>query len=433
MSLKRPHKVLIVDDSEDIRILIERCLIQAGVNCVKAKDGAVATTMLKNTDFDLVLTDLAMPKKHGHQLIMELLEKGYSRPIVAMTGVRDPRIVTDLMNRGVADVISKPVDWDLLAAKIVAIIDRHHRTNKSPGRSGNEDVTDQLERVTGSLRKQLADVTKSFETSIEDLELNQKKLETGYVQSVRLLTSLVNQVDKSEETHAGRVEKCVTYICKRLGLKRRALIELQIAALLHEIGQFGMPDRIKSNPPWRLESKDIDIYRKYPLIGATLLSSIEGAEEIVEIVKSHAENYDGTGFPVRLVGDEIPFTARILRIADGYDTYLMFCDEDRTDEDGTIADHLRSNSGKRYDPDLIDLTIQYHETALEHLEDHEIRRIGASELRAGLILAESLYDADGRFLAKSGSQITKSTLPIIRELLSDNEVCVLSETIKKRK
>jgi len=114
-----------------------------------------------------------------------------------------------------------------------------------------------------------------------------------------------------------------------VGLEPQAERILKVASLLHEIGQFGMPDTLRDKAAWRLPKDIREQYEKCPAIGAALLGEMPGTDEIVRLVECHAENFDGSGFPNKLSGDAIPIGARIIRLADAYDTYLMFAFADK--------------------------------------------------------------------------------------------------------
>ncbi len=120
------YRVLVVEDDAMIRRLTQRALTNEGFACDSAADGNEAAGMLGATDYDVVVTDLRMPNKHGHALSVELLAMDKRPLIFVLTGVLEPRLAKDLLCRGVDDIVFKPVDYSTFAAKVKAFADRRH-------------------------------------------------------------------------------------------------------------------------------------------------------------------------------------------------------------------------------------------------------------------------------------------------------------------
>jgi len=113
-----PLRALIVDDEPSVRQIIMRALNQNGFSCDAAADGRAALQMIKQTAFDVVITDLRMPDVNGHKLATELLSMPLRPAVIILTGVLEPKLSNDLWARGVDDIHYKPTDFALLAKKI---------------------------------------------------------------------------------------------------------------------------------------------------------------------------------------------------------------------------------------------------------------------------------------------------------------------------
>ncbi len=118
------HRVLIVDDEPLLREATSRAMSAHEFCCETASDGRQALKMYQEKHHDLVVTDLRMPHFHGHSLILELLKENEPPNIVVLTGVANSRLVKDLFNRGVQDIIEKPVDFNVFAAKMLSQVQR---------------------------------------------------------------------------------------------------------------------------------------------------------------------------------------------------------------------------------------------------------------------------------------------------------------------
>ncbi|MCC6486633.1 MAG: response regulator [Candidatus Hydrogenedentes bacterium] len=430
--MKEPRQLpraLVVDDSQEFRALLSRALQREGVNCDVAPDGLVAEQMLGLNCYDILVTDLRMPRKHGHQLITDVMASSNPPMIVVMTGVLEARLIADLISRGVRDVIQKPLAFDVMAAKIKALFERRAiGPSESAGAAAGTGagaatrVAEELGRATESMRAQLNDVTKSFESAIRDLERQKSDLEEGFHGSLRMLTNLFDKMGSAGGSHAGRVERMASLIGERLGLSRDEKRNLVFASLLHDVGQFGMPDAVRSRAPWALSGNEREIFQAYPVIGAMLLSEIRGADKVAEIVEAHAENFDGSGFPKQLKGSQIARESRIIRIADGCDTHLMFHEHEHPIEELRL--HLLSGRGRAYDPEMIDAALASLHDAFSTPAEEEVMEVSLVEARPNLVLAENVYDEKGRFLARAGATLSSSMLLRLQWLIGTQSIKV---------
>jgi DNA-binding response OmpR family regulator len=118
------HRALVVDDEEPIRKLVAISLRKMGFQCEVAADGEEAARIAAKSRFDVIVTDLKMPNKNGHALALDLLQQEERPLIVVYTGVIEPRLAKDLLARGVDDILYKPLDFGVLAAKVSSLVDR---------------------------------------------------------------------------------------------------------------------------------------------------------------------------------------------------------------------------------------------------------------------------------------------------------------------
>ena len=419
----KSFRVLVVDDEEPLRKVLKRYLEHEKLVVETAAGADEADELMDSMHFDMLITDIRMPGRHGHSLLSSRMEKGNPELLVAITGLTEPRIVRDLIRRGVTDLCFKPLEYDLFAAKMKALLLRHVAEPKKSAQP-EFDITAQISAATDALNAQLANITNSFKDTIRELEAEKERIGKGFVGSLRVLSSLVSQVGQGAASHSGRVEQFAEAIGSELGLNEKALRDLSIAALLHDLGQFGMPDEVKISAPWTLTPKLRTAYEQYPIIGGTLISEVPGTAEIVDLIEAHTENFDGTGFPDGLKGERIPLGARIIRIADGLDTFSMY-----TKRNATVADyhaHLKEYAGTWYDPKLAARAASAIRAIVEAEDPALTIRITAAELQPGQVIAQDVYDAQGQFLVRSGAIVTSRMLTRLQKLLVGQEIGVLA-------
>ncbi|MBC7331508.1 MAG: HD-GYP domain-containing protein [Synergistetes bacterium] len=135
------------------------------------------------------------------------------------------------------------------------------------------------------------------------------------------ISFIMEEKDPYTQGHSKNVALISLLLANRLGLSEREKELIREAALFHDIGKIGIPNEIL-NKKGKLTPEEFEAIKKHPLIGYTILSDINGVEEIAEIVKYHHERLDGSGYPEGLKGEEIPFGARLIAVADVFDALI---------------------------------------------------------------------------------------------------------------
>ncbi len=170
------------------------------------------------------------------------------------------------------------------------------------------------------------------------------------------LRALARAIDaKSPWTagHSERVTKFGSEIGKEMGLSEEEMDILQRGGLLHDIGKLGIPNKILDKPG-KLTSKDIQILRRHPHLGARILEPISAYTDIMLIVLQHHENFDGTGYPDGLAGEEISLYSRIFAVADRYEALTASRPYRKAINPREAVKIVRENSGTQFDPTVVD-------------------------------------------------------------------------------
>ena len=177
-------------------------------------------------------------------------------------------------------------------------------------------------------------------------------LEELFIGTVKSLSSAIDAKSRWTAGHSERVTGYAIKIAKEMGLNGKALKDIELAVLLHDVGKIGTYESILDKPG-KLTDEELTIMRQHPAKGAEILASIKQLKDIIPGVKYHHEFYDGTGYPEGLKGDAIPFSARILSVADTVDA--MGADRPyrkRKPMDEIIAE-LKRCSGIQFDTKVV--------------------------------------------------------------------------------
>jgi len=230
----------------------------------------------------------------------------------------------------------------------------------------------------------------------DELERRSKQLASFQVGMLSAMLRTLDLRDQMTARHSAAVARYSRAIAQRAGYSRQEEELVHIAALLHDIGKFILPDRIlKANVP--LTDEDWMLIRRHPQQGARVVSSLDGYGPVAEIILAHHERIDGKGYPRGLAGDEIPELARIISVADTYDV-MTARDSYRSPVSAYEAmQELRRVAGKQLDARFVEVFIELLEgqdVSFQHGEAADFEKELALEAR---IEETASPESGGRF------------------------------------
>ncbi len=228
-----------------------------------------------------------------------------------------------------------------------------------------EEKERQLERYASDLRE-----TFKAERARTD------ELHASYVATVRALTNAVEARDAYTGKHAERVAAYGLELTRLIDPELARNPQVEFGFLLHDIGKVAIPDGILHKPGHLLAEERI-LMRRHPVIGHEMVRDIPFLDEAAQIVRHHHERWDGSGYPDRLAGEEIPIAARIFAVVDAFDamtTARPYSPEiSITDARAEIA----AKAGSQFAPAVV--------AHLAQLSDRTLERIGAGRIGAGRV------------------------------------------------
>jgi HD-GYP domain-containing protein (c-di-GMP phosphodiesterase class II) len=186
---------------------------------------------------------------------------------------------------------------------------------------------------------------------------------------VRALTSAIDAKDPYTCGHSDRVARVSVCLARQLGLSSEELNTLYLSGLLHDIGKIGINDAILRKPG-RLTKEEFEHIKTHPELGYKILRGVKRLDKALPVVLHHHENWDGTGYPHGLKGEDIPYLARICAVADGFDAMGSDRPYRAGMPDEKVDDILRDGAGKQWDPNVVDAFFAVRE---------EVRRISRQE------------------------------------------------------
>ena len=163
--------------------------------------------------------------------------------------------------------------------------------------------------------------------------------------------------NKSVFMHSKQVANYSASIAAKIGLPPAEVACIKTAALLHDIGQLSVPNLVLSKVPY-LSKREEAAYKRHCLAGAAMLENFPEFGSIISIIRSHHEKFNGTGYPKRLKGQNIPLGARIIAVANYYDRHINPCTQHWQKTHAEAINELKNKSGQDFDPHIVKAFIE---------------------------------------------------------------------------
>ena len=270
-------------------------------------------------------------------------------------------------------------------------------------------------------------LARDVRTLADDREQLQAQVTANRAGVETLLCSLVDTFNPHLGGHGRRVARLVDLLALRLKVSYASHVALRQAALFHDIGMLGVPRQSLFTRWDELSETDRSLILSHADIGASHLRSLPWYQAGAPAVAAHHEHWDGSGFPRRLAGEDIPIGARILSICDTYDEMLNKPpDAPARFDEAEVIEHMRAHGGRKFDPRILEMFLGIVAENSPHRQEREPApgelALGLAQLRAGQCLARDLVNASGLVLLTRGSVLAESNVLRLQALRGLNAV-----------
>ena len=339
--------ILIVDDQLVNVRLLEKILKQAGyVNIYSTLDSREALSMFKQYDIDALLLDIRMPNLDGFQ-VMDLLKQELTEdylPILVLTAELTPETRAKALGGGAKDFLAKPFD------RLEAL----------------QRVRNMLE--VRLLHKQVKLQNKTLEAKVAE---RTKQLEESRHDVIQRLGLAAEYKDNETGNHVLRMSKFSQLLAKEIGLTDVEAELILNASPMHDVGKIGIPDSVLLKPG-KLNGEEWAIMQSHVRIGGEILSG--GGSKLMEVARSialtHHEKWDGSGYPEGLSAEDIPIEGRICALCDVFDALTSERPYKSAWPIEKAMALIREESGKHFDPDLVEAFENILDDVLMYREQH---------------------------------------------------------------
>jgi response regulator RpfG family c-di-GMP phosphodiesterase len=408
--------LLFVDDEPNILSALQRLFRPLGYRILTAPGGAAGLEILAREKVDLIISDMRMPEMDGATFLEQAAQRWPHVVRILLTGYADLGSAVAAVNKGnIYRYLSKPWEDNDIKITVAQALEKQrlellvHRQNE------------ELKALNASLEDKVRARTEELHQVLAQLETTHKELKKSFFNSVRVFAHLIELREGDLSGHARRVAEHARALALRLGMMEHEAQDVLYAALLHDIGKIGLPDRLINRAYVSLTTEERAAVAKHPSTGQAALLAVESLQDAALLIRSHHERYDGQGYPDRLQGEAIPLGARILAVSNDYDALQRGTIVEGRLSPGEARAFLIAHKASRYDPKVVDAFLALlEETGATALQAAEMR-LSSDGLKPGMVLSRDLLNGKGMMLLPRGRELTGGLIAKIRAFEADED------------
>lgn len=343
-------RILVVDDEPSMRITLKALLERDGHVVDTAADAQVACDLFLEQAYDIVLTDIIMPRMTGMELLRIIREHNQATQVIVMTGEPTVDTAVNAVKNGANDYLPKPID----KAGLLQTISRAAQIKQL------QDEKAQLEQERDLYLRQL-------EKTIADRTHELREAQQG---TVLMFSSVIEMRDPYTAGHQLRVGNLAAAIAHQMGCTDNIVDQVRITGYLHDIGKIMVPAEILTKPG-RLNEFEMGLIKLHPQKGFDMVGRSSLPENIAKTIIQHHERQDGSGYPQGLTADLILVEASILTVADVVEAMMSHRPYRPALGLDAALDEIQHFAGSRYRQDVVEACVQLFEQEHYLLEDEE--------------------------------------------------------------
>ena len=398
------YTILLVDDEPSILTSLYRVFRKEEYEVLISDDPLEALDMLKERNVHLIMSDYRMPTLDGITFLRNAMKLQPDAIRIVLSGYAESSVIIAAINDGgIYKFITKPWEDDLLKVEVRHALERYELG--STNRRLLEDIKRQNEELK-SINQLLSEKINEIQESI--------------LCTIEMLSYILKTKNHKLPTNIEEIDRVSLKVAHKLGLTAEETKALCIAAKLNDLGNIGIDSGIL-NKPEKLTPEERKEVEQHPVIGETILSFLKGFESVSRVIRHHHENYDGSGYPDGLKGEDIPVIARIIHLLDVYDALISHRPYRPAMEYLDVKRILLESKGKKFDPEILDIFIEVLE-GKEEGAGSDIIEIAVTELKEGMVLASDIKTEKGLLLISSGEVIQRSHISKLKNFQKTDPV-----------
>jgi putative nucleotidyltransferase with HDIG domain len=339
--------LLVWNDDETSKYLREQLMVNSGYSVSYGESAQGGLSALKQDNFDVIIAKFNLPDLNGAQLIKELKRIDPDCIIIVFLEDPNPQMLKELSMLGVYDFINNPINLE----KLLLLIKKGAEFRASA--LASHRITQGLREHNAALEKQNILLAQRIEESTKNLTRLYEDLRSTYMRTIKVLAQAIDARDHYTHSHSEDVAKYAVVIATELGFSSKDIETFRQACELHDLGKIGIEDKILSKESELTAEEWIQI-RRHPIIAVQILEPLTFLHDVIDLIRQHHEHYDGSGYPEGRRGEDILLGARIIHLADAYESMRSARSYRKiplTKEEAILE--IKINSGKQFDPNVV--------------------------------------------------------------------------------
>ncbi len=443
MTLKFEHTLLLVDDEKAITRSLNRLFRKEGYQILTADSGSEGLEILKQNDkqVSMIISDQRMPVMNGAQFLEKA--KGICPEAVRylLTGYSDMEAVIQAVNKGeIHRYLTKPWNDEDLVLQVRQSLEHYELI--ADNRRLTELTVEQnakLSELNKNLERKVEERTRQIIEQNQRLEKVNRMLEASFMDSIRLLASLVETLNPKLGQQMRQVAQLARKVGEMFHLEAAELDQIEMAGMIHDIGLLGFKEDLWCKELKQMSPEEDHMFREHPVIGSIILESVEKLAGVGEIVLFHHEQVDGRGFPNGLRGSQIPLGSRIIHAVSDYQSIIATWPRNARKLISYTRRHFDASVWKSFtvsdDPDVIIDEAAEKKLLIGSRQKYDMKvvaaliqvihksknidpsyTIGLQDIKTGMVLMEDLRLKDGRLLLTKGTRLKETTIQSIKTI-----------------
>lgn len=345
-NLAKNLSILYVEDETDLRQSVESYLKKIFDDVRVCVDGSDGLEAYKKRKPDIIISDILMPNMNGIEMLKIIKEIHPSQNIIITSAYTESEFFIDSIKLGVGSYIIKPINYDQMVEVLYTMVLKISQEKE-------------LDLYHENLEIVIQEKIKAYES------LEHARAE-DYEKVLLALVQMIEQRDSYTAGHSQRVAHYSKMLAKDLGHDEATCNQIYQAGILHDIGKIATPDAILLKPDL-LSNIEYKLIKEHVKVGMKILQEVPMFQNIITIIGSHHERYDGGGYPQGLKGNEIPLLARIMIVADAFDAMTTSRIYRHKKTVTQSLEEIKSLSGIQFHPEVVQSALRvFSDLKIEH-------------------------------------------------------------------
>lgn len=337
--------LLIVDDESRIRTSLKRLLRNEEYEILLAESGKEGLSILSEHPVGVIISDLMMPEMDGVTFLERAREISENVVEILLTANATLENALEAINRlHLFGYLTKPWPLDHLKSVVRNAFDHYELIV--------ENI--RLQKITEKQNRELVEMNENLEELVRQRTL---LLEEALQEGITMLATAAEAKDEDTGSHIYRVLNTTLEICKEMGLPEKEASRISQFSIMHDVGKIHVPDSILLKEGAFTE-KEMEQMKKHTTAGEKILGCKPFYQVARQIARSHHENWDGSGYPDGLSGEEIPLPARVVAVADVFDALTSKRPYKDAWSVERALEEMKALAGKKFDPRVVDALLR---------------------------------------------------------------------------